>query len=126
MTDKIIDPAHPSSALEVLTMYGIPPDDAWAEIQYITLNSGTTAIATSVRSIFDDGLLVRHVSGIQSNEDVDAALARVADSLAESGLRTVGVLPGEADADELFHTEESLRQLMDSMFPLTPPTPSVH
>jgi hypothetical protein len=126
MTEKTIDPAHPSSVLEVLTEVGIPAGDAWAEIQYITLQSGTTCVAASVRSVLDDGLLVRHVSGIGAGEQVEAALARVASSLDGCGLRTVGVLPGEADADELFHTQDSLRHLMGESTTDTPSAPFVH
>lgn len=126
MTEKTIDPAHTSSVLEVLAMVGVPPCDAWAEIQYLTLLSGTTGVAASIRSVFDDGLLVRHVSGINAGEDLEAALERVAASLDGCGLRTVGVLPGEADYDELFHTAESLRQLLDAFSPAPPAAPSVH
>jgi hypothetical protein len=126
MSAKIIDPAHPTAVLEVLSQVGIPSGDAWAEIQYITLQNGTTGIAASIRSVLDDGLLVRHVSGIKAGEDLEDALDRVARSLDGCGLRTVGVLPGEADADELFHTEDSLRQLMGEEPPATPSTPSVH
>jgi hypothetical protein len=126
MTEKTIDPAHPASVLEVLTMVGIAADDAWAEIQHITLQNGTTGIAASIRSVLDDGLLVRHVSGINAGEELDAALDRVAGSLDGCGLRTVGVLPGEADADELFHTQDSLSLLMGEAVPSTPSAPSVH
>lgn len=126
MTEKTIDPALPSSILEVLAMAGVPPDDAWAEIQYIVLHSGATAVAASIRSIYDDGLLVRHVSGVNAGEELEAALERVAASLDGLGLRTVGSLPGQADTDELFHTEESLRDLMNMMSPTPLSPPSVH
>lgn len=126
MTEKTIDPAHATSILEVLAIVGIPAGDAWAEIQYITLPSGTTGVAASIRFILDDGLLVRHVSGIKAGESVEDALERVAHSLGNCGLRTVGVLPGEADPNELFHTQDSLRVLREG--PSTSPSasPSVH
>lgn len=126
MSDKTIDPAHPSSILEVLAMVGVPAGDAWAEIQYITLQSGTTCIAASIRSVLDDGLLVRHISGIREAETLEDALERVARSLSDCGLRTVGTLPGEADPNELFHTQDSLRQLMGEPVLNTPTKSSVH
>lgn len=126
MTEKIIDPSQPSAVLEVLAMVGISPGDAWAEVQYITLQNGVTGVAASIRSVLDDGLLVRHVSPISAGDGPEVALERVALSLDGCGLRTVGVLPGEADADELFHTEDSLRQLMGNEPPAGASPPSIH
>jgi hypothetical protein len=106
-----IDPASPLSVLQVLPLAGVAPDDAWAEVQAMTLASGETAVAVSVRLVLDDGLLVRHVSGLRPDETVAEALARVVAAMQLSGLRSIDALTGEVDVDEPFHTHETVRTL---------------
>lgn len=106
-----IDPSHATSVLEVLKIAKTAPDEAWADIRSIKNLAGQTRVAVSIRSIYDDGLIVRHVSGLREGESIAEGLQRAAVSLSESGLRSVDILPGDADTDEEFHNNESLRRL---------------
>jgi hypothetical protein len=118
---KEIDPAQVSSVLQVLPIIGVPPSDTWAEVQRITMPSGIIAVAFSVRLVLDDGLLVRHVSALAGDESVEDALARVAHSMKDSGLRSIDVLEGDVDTDEEFHTQETVRRLMAQTGAVIPP-----
>lgn len=117
-----IDPSSPLSVLQVLPMAGVEPDETWADVQATTLASGATAIALSVRLVLDDGLLVRHVSGMNPGESVAEALARVAAVMQISGLRSIHTLEGEVDGDEPFHTHDTVRALIGEGVVRTTPT----
>jgi hypothetical protein len=118
---KEIDPARVSSVLQVLPIIGVAPSDTWAEVQRITLPTGETGVAFSVRLVLDDGLLVRHISALGADESVGDAIARVAHSMKNSGLRSIDVLEGEVDTEEEFHTQETVCRLMAQSGEVLPP-----
>jgi hypothetical protein len=119
--EKEIDPAQVSSVLEVLPLVGVLPSDTWAEVQRISMPSGKIGIAFSVRLVLDDGLLVRHVSGLAADETIGGAIERVALSMRDSGLRSIDILTGEVDTEEDFHTDETVRRLMAQTGEILPP-----
>jgi hypothetical protein len=118
---KEIDPAHASSVLQVLPIIGVAPSDTWAEVQRIIMPSGEVAVAFSVRLVLDDGLLVRHISALTANESVANAIQRVADSMKESGMRSIDIREDDADTDEDFHTQETVRHLLAQSGQVLPP-----
>jgi hypothetical protein len=109
---KELDPAHVTCVLEVLTYLGLAPDDSWAEVQSTTLASGQAAVALSLRLVFDDGLLVRHVSALAADETLGAAIERVAAAMHNRGLRSVDIVAGEVDVYEQFYTRERVNELL--------------